>query len=76
MLEDYVEVPRATSLLNLRYIPTPTRRNLHSSDEEGFSSGNDNIDEQEDEEFQYMIAEFYKRPTRYELDIGEYERPR
>jgi len=26
MLEEYVDVPRATSLLNMRYIPTPTRR--------------------------------------------------
>ena len=73
MLEEYVDVPRASSLLNMRYIPTPTRRRQHSSDDEQFSSGDDG---QDDEEFKYMIAELYKRPTRYELDIQQYEKPR
>jgi hypothetical protein len=66
MLEEYVDVPRATSLLNMRYIPTPTKRRRQSSDDDQFSSGDDG---QDDEEFQYMIAELYKRSTRYELDI-------
>ena len=41
MLEEYVEVPRATSLLNMHYIPTPTKRRKQSSDDEQFSSGDD-----------------------------------
>lgn len=75
MLEDYVDVPRAASLLNMRYIPTPTkRRSLSPSGMDNqYSSGDDDLD---DEEFQYMLAELYKRPTRYELDVSNYERPR
>ena len=52
MLEDYVDVPRGTSLLNMRYIPTPTRRRHNSEDDEDFSSGDD---AQDDEEFKYML---------------------
>ncbi len=52
MLEEYVDVPRSSSLLNMRYIPTPTRRRRNSSDEgddqQQFSSGDDG---QDDEEF-------------------------
>jgi hypothetical protein len=74
MLEDYVDVPRAQSLLNMRYIPTPTRRRSLSPSgiDNQYSSG----DDLDDEEFQYMVAELYKRPTRYELDVSQYERPR
>jgi hypothetical protein len=49
MLEEYVDVPRATSLLNMHYIPTPTKRRKQSSDDEQFSSGDDGG--QDDEEF-------------------------
>jgi murein DD-endopeptidase MepM/ murein hydrolase activator NlpD len=75
MLEDYVDVPRATSLLNMRYIPTPTKRSAHSGVDLQSDDG-DHLDEEEEEEYQYMLAELYKRPTRYELDLSQYERPR
>ncbi len=70
MLEDYVDVPRATSLLNLRYIPTPTKRRTHSGNDLQSEDDGDNLDEEEEEEYQYMLAELYKRPTRYELDLS------
>jgi hypothetical protein len=41
MLEEYVDVPRATSLINMRYINTPPRRRRTSSNEEEFSDGED-----------------------------------
>lgn len=74
MLENYVEVPRATSLLNLKYIATPTRK--RSSSFEDHNSSDCEADEQDEEEFKYMIEELYKRSSRYELDINEYEIPR
>ena len=46
MLEEYVEVPRPTSLLNMKYVPTPTRN--RSSDS---ALGEDNDDEEDEEEF-------------------------
>jgi hypothetical protein len=49
MLEDYFDVPRAASLLNMRYIPTPTRH--RSSSIGNFSDG----EEEDDEEYLYMI---------------------
>jgi hypothetical protein len=71
MLEDYVDVPRGTSLLNMRYIPTPNRRRRNSSneDEDNSGGGDDNFDD-DDEEYEYMLAELYKRPTRYELNLA------
>lgn len=47
MLEDYVDVPRASSLLNMRYIQTPTRN--RSSSMEQFSDGED------EEEYLYLM---------------------
>jgi hypothetical protein len=41
MLEDYVEVPRATSMLNMHYINTPPRRRRTSSNEDDLSEGED-----------------------------------
>jgi hypothetical protein len=41
MLEEYVDVPRATSLINMRYINTPPRRRRTSSNEDEFSDGED-----------------------------------
>lgn len=63
MLQDYVEVPRATSLLNLRYLGSPQR--ACSSDEE-----------EDDEDAARMLEELRSRASRYELDISQYERPR
>jgi len=54
----------------MRYIPTPPRHRSSSNDQ--YSSP----DEDADEEYLYMLAELYKRPTRYQLDVSEYERPR
>ncbi len=76
MLEEYVDVPRATSLINMRYINTPPRRRRTSSNEEEFSDGEDQNQFDDDEEYEYMLAELYKRPTRYELNLALYERPR
>jgi hypothetical protein len=69
MLETYVDVPRATSLLNMRYIPTPTRHRSTDSDQQEFDSA-------DEADFEMMLAELYSRPSRYELDIAEYERSR
>jgi len=55
MLQDYVEVPRATSLLNLRYLGSP----------QGMDSSED-----EDEEAARMLEELRSRASRYELDIS------
>lgn len=49
MLEDYVDVPRASSLLNMRYIPTPTRHRSSSFGQ--ISDGG----EEDDEEYLYML---------------------
>lgn len=77
MLEDYVEVPRATSLLNMRYIGTPPRRRRTSSNEDDLSDEDQQHNQfDDDEEYEYMLAELYKRPTRYELNLAQYERPR
>ena len=65
MLEEYVEVPRSASLLDLKYIPTPTR---HRSTSQGESDGEPN--EEDEEEFQFMLQELYSRKSRYELDIN------
>lgn len=51
MLENYVDVPRPASLLNLRYIPTPTRNRSSSFDQES----NNEFDDLDDEEFSYLI---------------------
>jgi hypothetical protein len=73
MLENYVDVPRAASLLNLRYRPTPTRNRSSSFDQE---ESNHEFDDLDDEEFSYLLQELYSRKTRYELNLSEYERPR
>jgi len=72
MLSNYVEVPRAQSLLNMRYIPTPPRHRSHDDDFENMSNG----DMMDDEEYELMLVELYRRSSRYELDMGEYERGR
>jgi hypothetical protein len=76
MLEEYVDVPRAASLLNMRYITTPTRRRNQSSNEDDDNSGGGEDQFDDDEEYEYMLAELYKKPTRYELNLAQYERPR
>lgn len=76
MLEDYVDVPRATSMLNMRYINTPPRRRRTSSNEDDLSDGEDQHQFDDDEEYEYMLAELYNRPSRYELNLAQYERPR
>ena len=71
MLEDYVDVPRGASLLNMRYIPTPTRRRRTSSNEDEDNSGGGEDDQfDDDEEYEYMLAELYNRPSRYELNLA------
>lgn len=67
-LEDYVEVPRSSSLINMRYIPTPPRRQSEGS--------HHSSDMEDDEDYELMLVELYSRASRYTLDINEYERYR
>jgi hypothetical protein len=60
LLEQYVEVPRAASLPKLKYIPTPMG----------------SMTQENQEEFEIMMAEIYKFTSRYEYDTTEYERHR